>query len=300
MSFVRERKRDEFHSSGERLREAAKQGKVDQISLLISNKANLESKDGYGNTALILAAESVNEDCVEELIRAKARVNAKDNFGQTALMHAVSRGNAQISDMLLKHGAHTNDATKFGQTALMKAAYTIHHHTHYNIESLLEKKADPNLKDKDGRTALMIACELNKLNSAISMIDAGADVNAAAKDGTTALIIAGIHGNYDLIETLVSKGANIDAKTGDGNTVKTVKSKLSVMGISDPDHTRGVQIAVQSGLDIRAGKKSTTLKEEAEKQREQDEEKAHMAKLVRLRQVADEKKKAEVKAKVLA
>ncbi|GAB5356305.1 hypothetical protein AAMO2058_000279300 [Amorphochlora amoebiformis] len=202
MAFVPEREKRGYQSRGMRLRKAARTGDISTLCSMISSKANLESSDedcaffsfgwfhglskhtpdeemcaNYNNTALVLASEASNAEIVEELLKAKARVNARDKYGQSALFHAVGRGNAWISD--------TNNVTKFGQTALMKAAYTIHHHTKYNIDNLLEKKADPNLQDMDGRTAASICAETNKLRCLQSMILKKAKVDTPDKSPAT-------------------------------------------------------------------------------------------------------------------
>lgn len=57
--------------------------------LLISEKSDLEIKDKYGDTALLIAA-SVNPDVIEDLITLGADPSAKDNSGNNAL-HIMAR-----------------------------------------------------------------------------------------------------------------------------------------------------------------------------------------------------------------
>ena len=58
-------------------------------SLLISEKSDLEIKDKYGDTALLIAA-SVNPDVIEDLITLGADPTAKNNSGNNVL-HIMAR-----------------------------------------------------------------------------------------------------------------------------------------------------------------------------------------------------------------
>ena len=60
-------------------------------SLLISEKSDLEIKDKYGDTALLIAA-SVNPDVIEDLITLGADPTAKNNSGNNVL-HIMARKN---------------------------------------------------------------------------------------------------------------------------------------------------------------------------------------------------------------
>jgi len=60
------------------------------------------------------------------LLRSGADVDAKDRYGQTALMLAAHRGHLIAVEALLRHGANLNVTAKFGLSALMLAIVAGH------------------------------------------------------------------------------------------------------------------------------------------------------------------------------
>jgi ankyrin repeat protein len=86
---------------------------------------------------------------------------------------------------------------------------------------LLEKKADPNLKDHDG-SAPLLAAATGRVDAATLLPDSGADVNLADASGNTALIAA--DGNPDanadkqMISVLLEHKARLDPLDRSGRT----------------------------------------------------------------------------------
>jgi ankyrin repeat protein len=58
---------------------------------------------------------------LEERLKSGVDVNAKDRYGQTALMLAAHRGHLEAAQALLRHGADPNVTAKYGLCALMLA-----------------------------------------------------------------------------------------------------------------------------------------------------------------------------------
>ena len=112
------------------------------------------------------------------------------------------------------------------------------------VRILIEKGADPNTRDIEGRNALMLmSMELRRDNDiertiedretiepgllyrrrdrAVQLIgetllNAGCDINAADNKGRTPLIYAVAFGRSAVIELFLKRGANINAKDHDG------------------------------------------------------------------------------------
>jgi ankyrin repeat protein len=63
---------------------------------------------------------------VRELVTAGADVNARDRYGQTGLMLAAHAGHADVVDVLIDAGADLDHAAKFSLTALMLAVVAGH------------------------------------------------------------------------------------------------------------------------------------------------------------------------------
>lgn len=77
---------------------------------------------------------------------------------------------------------------------------------------LLFTKADVNMQDKDGWTALMLACQHGYTEIAINLIEYGADVNLMKNDGWTVLTLARMNHHADTVEVLI-KYHTMDAIT---------------------------------------------------------------------------------------
>ena len=110
-----------------------------------------------------------------------------------------------------------------GATPLMRAAKV----SNVNVmRMLLDKGADPNLRLRNGSTAVMIAAARSGRNlgperltiDAIQLlIERGADINAAGTSGDTALHVAIGRGDA-LVRFLVESGAKLDAVDKFGRT----------------------------------------------------------------------------------
>ena len=63
---------------------------------------------------------------VRDLLAAGAEIDARDRFGQTALMLAAHRGSREIVAMLVERGADLDVTAKYGLSALMLAIVAGH------------------------------------------------------------------------------------------------------------------------------------------------------------------------------
>ncbi|MDY7029894.1 MAG: ankyrin repeat domain-containing protein [Spirochaetota bacterium] len=89
------------------------------------------------------------------------------------------------------------------------------------VKSLVESGVNIDAQDDSyGYTALMWACEHNFIDMTRYLLSKGADPNIRAKDGSTAIITAA--GNApDAVEPLLSAGADVNARADDGSGVLT-------------------------------------------------------------------------------
>lgn len=135
------------------------------IKLLIEKRADLNLKGPMGNTALICSAETGNLEAVKMLINAKAALNIKNNLRLDALLTAIKEGYTQIAQELISAGADINQKDTFGMTPLMKCIDISKHDIKHGKA---EKKAE----------------------IAEMLINFGADVLAKNLSGDTALSLA--------------------------------------------------------------------------------------------------------------
>ncbi|MBN1806626.1 MAG: ankyrin repeat domain-containing protein [Sedimentisphaerales bacterium] len=107
------------------LHQAAKEGDIEQLKLLISEGINVNERDSNKWTALheaaynikIEAAKFDRKDVAELLIAKGVNINEKDNHGYTAL-HYAARGHKNIVELLITNGADVNVKNKWNRTFL--------------------------------------------------------------------------------------------------------------------------------------------------------------------------------------
>ena len=79
-------------------------------------------------------------------------VDSRDGYGYTALHYASRAGHVDMCELLLREGASVNLQTNSsGSTPLHRAAYTGHLPV---VKLLLQYNADPHARDADNKTPL--------------------------------------------------------------------------------------------------------------------------------------------------
>eukprot|EP00884_Botryococcus_braunii_P019951 jgi/Botrbrau1/663/Bobra.0161s0048.2 len=148
---------------------------------------DLESVGEDGKTNLHAAAMFSDPEKIKWLVEEGLDVNARDADGQTPLHVAVSSGQALVVRALLDLGANQNAADIAGSAPMHLAASSNSTHAPEIVAELIKYKADINMKDKLGRTALHIAVSGNHQGAVNALLSAGADVEVVDNDGRSIL-----------------------------------------------------------------------------------------------------------------
>lgn len=184
-----------------RLLEASARGMLEIAEDALEEKADINTKNEYGWTPLILAAWNGKEEVVRFLLKHNPSVNTQDKINSySALMWATLKGHAEIVKLLIEHGAEVNARDEhFGHTALMLASMKGHVKT---INHLLEAGANPDLVDTGGLTALMHAARYGRDDAARILLRLGADANITGPKGYTAFTLAVFVGHMRVAEVI--------------------------------------------------------------------------------------------------
>ncbi|TIA28701.1 purine and uridine phosphorylase [Aureobasidium pullulans] len=154
-------------------------GNIEMVQMLLNNGAGVESQDGYGRTALQLAASCGSCDIMLELLERRADVNARGTSG-TALTQAAKGGHIAAVEMLLARGADINAQGTDG-TALTQAAMGGHTAA---VEMLLECGAELDIEEGTAFTALQAAAFHGHKDVVQRLLISKADANASCSRGS--------------------------------------------------------------------------------------------------------------------
>ena len=137
--------------------QAALDGQAAIIAAAIEKGFDPDQVDQDERRLLMYAAFNGRAETIDILLNAGADVNALDIGGNSALMFASTGPFLEAVTLLLDAGAEVNVVDSIEHfTPLMMAAAEGQVEI---VNALLEKGADPTLKDKDGDTALSFAVQ---------------------------------------------------------------------------------------------------------------------------------------------
>ena len=138
--------------------------------------------------------------CVEILLEHGADMAAQDCMGKTPVSMATLDGRVDVLDALCNHRAPLNLASSWGATPLMYAQYGRSRRGRVSAtEILCHAGADVNLQDRNGRTALHLAKDVECVRLILSY---HGDPSIQTVFGKTALITAAENNRWDICHLL--------------------------------------------------------------------------------------------------
>ncbi len=168
----------------------ARRGSLGVVNMLLEAGADTKVLNSLHYNALELAADQGNIPVVKVLLRHGFKVEQRGPDGETPLMLAAGGNDLETARFLLQRGANSNDKDKKGNTPLLWAVYPLF------IKDADGGEGDPGLpSDKDYRKMARL------------LLDKGADIHARNKEGKTALMLAKEEENPRLVTFLQDAGA---------------------------------------------------------------------------------------------
>ncbi|KAL7917653.1 putative kinesin [Trichoderma austrokoningii] len=180
--------------------------------LLLANGADIHTQDSIGQTPLSVAAMSGYRSVVLWLLENGASIDGSDRFLRTPLSYAAEHGHLAVVKILVEKGARID---RNWQSPLLKAAENGHLTI---VDFLVERGAFIENKDSGGRTPLLCAAEHGRLAVVKFMVQKGANIEHADMWQQTPLFMAVANSHFDVVRFLVREGANVDTKDCGGQT----------------------------------------------------------------------------------
>lgn len=187
------------------LHAAAHEGDIGRIKSLIGSGADVRRTDGYGRTALHVAAFASHEKVVVALAQAGADPNRLQNDKYDIITIAAVANDAEMVRTAINAGGSAKNITSiYGGTALIAAA---HLGNWESVQVLIEAGAPLDHVNNLGWTALIEAVVLGDggprhVKTARLLVEAGADRSLTDRNGNTPLDLARKFGYEELIRAL--------------------------------------------------------------------------------------------------
>lgn len=191
-------------ADGRQLLAAASQGDAVAVRNLLAGNAPVDVQDAQGNTPLLLATAANHIEVARSLLVHGASPNIQNQMQDSAFLLAGAQGRLEIVRMTISYGADLKSTNRYGGTALIPACERGHVET---VQALIAAGVNVNHVNRLGWTCLMEAVVLGdggpRYQAIIqALIDAKADLNLPDKDGVTALAHARQRGQQAVAQLL--------------------------------------------------------------------------------------------------
>ena len=111
--------------------DAVRRGSIDELQRLLASGADIDARDGHGQTALMLAAAEGHGHIVGWLVERGAALDRTAKYGLSALMLAVVRGHVDVVRKLADAGASVSlrgtGAPGFAEKTALDLAIALDH-----------------------------------------------------------------------------------------------------------------------------------------------------------------------------
>lgn len=207
----------------------------DSVDTLVVGEARWLDTDniveGTEWNALWIAIYEENIDAITGLDNIGFNLNMRDDshpLYETALMFACRNLKSSSVTALLSSGAKLTNKDEVGRTAVHIAFETEDTDTINAV--IYHPDLDPDTKDLNNVTVLMVASDYGLNNAVSHLISQGASVLSKDASGLTALMYAARKGHTLVLSTLLTGGAVIEARDFSDNTALNHAANVNIGG----------------------------------------------------------------------
>ncbi|KAL8436392.1 hypothetical protein ACSSS7_001792 [Eimeria intestinalis] len=225
------------------LLQAAKQGRVHVLELLLASGCNVDARGEGGQTALLAATEEGLGSCVERLIDHGADVNKANFEGMTPLIVACMENHEDMVNYFLDHTqepyrvkVHANSLQQQPQLQVVENPKAEEATDGKWILATQTQVLDCNKAEKtEGETPLLVCIRLRNDKIAKTILKKAKSLDLEVKDsqGRTALLAALFFGQYSVASMLMEMGADVMTQDDAGNTALAIANERLLTPGSD-------------------------------------------------------------------
>lgn len=200
------------------LHNAAASNRSEVAEVLLKAQANVDPVNHSGDTPLSIAVYHEHEASTQVLLENGAQPNRKLR-GMSLLAMASSRPSEHIVQLLLNAGADVDAHDESYGTAIFQASLWGYHTV---VAKLLQRAANPGVRDPRGRTPLYQAIMSNHIEVVLVLIAHGANVTDSYQPYS--IMFATLPSRVDLaiMDILLDHGVDPNLQDQAGNNVLSV------------------------------------------------------------------------------
>jgi len=153
-----------------------------------AKKPDLDARDREEKTPLMLAAQKRDCRMMETLLKHGAGINATDNLGRTPLYFAMSEFSDSAVDFLIQQGANLRILPKGDTSSYLHLA--AENGNEKLVKKFTDAKLPVNRPDAQGNTPLHLAVKYDNYDAAAHLLEKGADPKLKNNVGFTPIELA--------------------------------------------------------------------------------------------------------------
>ncbi len=239
----------------EALAKAVTRANMEEMRQWLDQGADVNGLGPWGTHPIIFCA--CREETLELLLDWGADINITGSTDAITALHFEAGGDAADPwwvKVLIDHGADPDARDKLGRTALFYAELSENTEV---FDVLADNGANVNAQDNDGATPLHNAARFSRADCAAALLRNGADPNIRGMSGGSPLFgtMWDRKASVETARLLIQAGACVNTKDNDGSFPLW---KAALFG-----HTEMVKLLVSSGADVnverREGKTPLTV-----------------------------------------